>query len=106
MRLPPVSRQAFLAAAALLLVVLPIGSVTLLLALSVALDLAAAVLLLHRIAPRALGVVGVGRDAHSLALLRRTVPELRMRRPPAVVEVQVRWRQAAATRRQRLRGLS
>jgi hypothetical protein len=44
-------------------------------------------------------VVSIAGDEVSLALLRRTVPALRSRRPEAAVEAQVRWRQAGKLRR-------
>jgi hypothetical protein len=95
-------RVAFLVAAALLLVILPVGEVTVLLALFVAVDLAAAALLLQRSeTPQSHPVVPLDGDAAKLALLRRTVPALRMRRPPATVEAQVLWRHAAEKHRQR-----
>jgi hypothetical protein len=93
-------RVAYLAAAALPMVFLPIGDSAVILALFVALDLAAAALLFDHSAerekPRAVFALG---DDTSLPLLRRTVPELRSRRPAAIIEAQVAWRQAADFRR-------
>ena len=102
----PGLRVAFLVAAVLLLVILPVGEVTVLLALFVAVDLAAAALLLRPDAPQPNNsIVALDGDAASVALLRRTVPVLRMRRPAATVEAQVLWRQAAEKHRQR-RGIA
>jgi hypothetical protein len=104
---PPGLRLAMLPASALLFVALPVGDATVLFVLVLALDLAAAVLALHRLAPstRSGSVVAVvrqlGLDPASLHLLRRTVPELRGRRPPVVLAAQVRWRRAAETHRSR-----
>jgi hypothetical protein len=97
--LPFVLRQARLAAAVLFLVTLPIGDVTLLFALSLLIDLAFGLLALRRIWSTASSRVDIRYSSPSLALLRRTVPALRMRRPVRVVEAQTRWRQAAETRR-------
>ncbi|HZK89077.1 MAG TPA: hypothetical protein VFC56_02925 [Stellaceae bacterium] len=93
-------RVAFLIAAIVLLLVLPFGEASVLIALFVAVDLAAAALLPRPAAPQPANIVPSGKDARTLALLRRTVPELRMRRPAATVEAQVRWRAAAEARRQ------
>jgi hypothetical protein len=93
-------RVAYLAAAVVLLLLLPLGHVAVLLVLFVAVDLAAAALMLRQPEPRPRTVVVVGGDDGSLALMRRTVPALRMRRPVAAVEAQVRWREAAEARRQ------
>jgi len=94
-------RAVYLTAAVLLLLIMPFGQASVLLVLFVAVDLAAAALMLRPEPVRAESVVTVGGDMASLALLRRTVPELRMRRPGAIVEAQVRWRQAAQTHRGR-----
>jgi len=69
--------------------------------LFVAVDLGAAALMLRPEASREFSVVPLGGDTASLALLRRTVPELRMRRPFGTVEAQVRWREAAQSHRRR-----
>ncbi|HTQ32528.1 MAG TPA: hypothetical protein VMI30_00055 [Stellaceae bacterium] len=47
------------------------------------------------------GLVILGGDMPSLALLRRTEPALRMRRPAVTIDTQIRWRQAAEARRRR-----
>jgi hypothetical protein len=100
-------RLVCLSAAVLLLVGLPIADATVLLSLVLALDIAVAALALRKPAPASPSstVVPVGfepgSDPASLHLLRRTVPELRGRRPPAVIAAQVRWRRAAETRRSR-----
>jgi hypothetical protein len=96
----PGLRVAYLLAAVLLLTILPISQSSVLLALFVAVDLAAAALFLSRVAPQSLGIVAIG-DAVSLPLLRRTIPELRSRRPIVVIEAQVQWRQAAEFRQRR-----
>ena len=85
----------------LLFVVMPIGHASGLLALSVAADLGIAALMLLRAATGTTSVMPLGGDTASLALLRRTVPELRMRRPFGTVEAQVRWRQTAQSHRRR-----
>jgi hypothetical protein len=95
-------RVAYLVAAVLLLLILPVGNVTMLLALFVAVDLAAAVLMLRPAVPQPTTVVvALDTDAVNLTLMRRTVPALRMRRPTATIEAQILWRQAAETHRQR-----
>jgi hypothetical protein len=93
-------RAAYLAAAVLLLVLMPVGDSAVLLLLFVAVDLAAAALFLSSVAEtsKPATVVSIGDEA-ALPLLRRTVPELRSRRPAAIIEAQVAWRQAAAFRR-------
>src|SRR5665213_3686158 len=63
-------------------------------------EIATAALLPRPAAPQPANIEPSGKDARTLALLRRTVPELRMRRPAATVEAQVRWRAAAEARRQ------
>jgi hypothetical protein len=93
-------RVAYLVAAVLLLLLLPLGEATVLLALFVAADLAAAALMLRLAEPQPASIVAIGGDTRTLALHRRIVPELRMRRPVATIEVQVRWRAAAEARRQ------
>lgn len=96
----PGLRIAYLLAAALLLTTLPVSQSSVMLALFVAVDLTAAVLFLSRAAPQSLGIVTIGDNAN-LPLLRRTVPELRSRRPAVIIEAQVQWRQAAELRRRR-----
>jgi hypothetical protein len=56
--------------------------------------------LLSRARPAApVSVVAISGDETNLALLRRTVPALRSRRPTATIEAQERWRHAAGLRR-------
>ncbi len=93
-------RVAYLLAAVLLLTALPVSESSVLLALFVAIDLAAAALFLAEVTPEPIRVVAIGGNT-SVPLLRRTVPELRSRRPAAIIEVQVQWRQAAEFRRRR-----
>ena len=97
-----VLRQAYLLAAVILLLVMPWGHASVVLVLFVAADLGAAALLL-RPEPASVGpgVVALGGDMTSLNLLRRTVPELRMRRPAVAIDAQIRWRQAAEAHRRR-----
>ena len=94
-------RTAYLIAAVLLLLTVPVGQASVLLVLFVAADLGAAALFLRPVAAEAAPVVAIGGDTAGLALLRRTVPELRMRRPFATVEAQIQWRQAAQKHRRR-----
>jgi hypothetical protein len=97
----PGLRVAYLLAAVLLLSILPVSQSSVLLALFVAVDLAAAALLLNRMPTRPRAVFAIG-DGANLPLLRRTVPELRSRRPATIIEAQVAWRQAAEFRRRRI----
>jgi hypothetical protein len=95
-------RSAYLVAAIALLLMMPAGQASVMLVLFVAADLAAAALLLRPDAAASFGRVALLRgDAASLALLRRTVPELRMRRPAMAIDAQIRWRQAAEAHRRR-----
>jgi hypothetical protein len=94
-------RNAYLMAAVLLLLIMPLGHASVLLALFAAVSLGAAAMMLRPEAAQAASVVTLGGDTARLALLRRTVPELRMRRPLATVEAQIQWRQAAQNYRQR-----
>jgi hypothetical protein len=96
----PGLRVAYLLAAVLLLTMLPVSQSSVLLALFVAVDLAAATLFLNRSTPQQSGVVAIA-DRTNLPLFRRTVPELRSRRPAAIIEAQVAWRQAGEFRRRR-----
>lgn len=91
-------RAAYLVTAIVLLLILPFGDAVLLV-LFVAVDLAAAALLLRQAEPPAKTVLVVGADDGRLGLLRRTVPALRKHRPTATVEAQVRWREAVKARR-------
>jgi hypothetical protein len=92
-------RVAYLLGAAVLLLILPLGDTSVFLVLFVAVDLAAAALLLSRVAaarpPKVVAISG----GTAVPLFRRTVPELRSRRPAAIIEAQVGWRQAADYRR-------
>jgi hypothetical protein len=99
----PSLRVACVVAGTLPLIFLPVGDAAMYLALFVALDAAAVALVLSRLVPRRMSprpVVALGEVA-SLALFRRTVPELRGRRPAAIIDAQVAWRQAAEYRRRR-----
>jgi hypothetical protein len=69
--------------------------------LFVAADLGAAALMLRPEAAEPLSVAAVGGDMATLALFRRTMPELRMRRPALTIEAQIRWRQEAERHRRR-----
>ncbi len=93
-------------AAAALLTVAPLGNLALLIALFALADLGIVVLVarLIRRLRRAdeAAVVSLDRGA-PLALRRRTEPALWARRPAGVVEMQVRWRQAAEAHRNRAR---
>lgn len=82
--------------------VLPVGHIGLGLVLLVAADLAAAMVIARLIAARrkkAVSSVVVLDRSVPMHLLRRTEPALRSRRPVGVVEMQVRWRQAAEAHR-------
>jgi hypothetical protein len=102
-------RVAYLLGAALLLVGLPVGDATALFALLLALDVAIAALVLRHLPRRqppntpaqpiiAAWVGRIGTGHSTVQLMRRTAPELRMRRPANVIAVQARWRMAAAAR--------
>lgn len=92
-------RSCCLLAAVLLSLMLPIGEASVVLVLYVAAVLGAAVMMLRpdTAAPRP--VAAIGGDMATMALLRRTRPELRMRRPAVTIEAQIRWRQEAERRR-------
>jgi hypothetical protein len=100
----PGLRVAYLLAAVLLLLILPLGDTSVGLALFVALDLATAALLLNRLAAERQPKVVAIADGAAEPLFRRTVPALRSRRPAAIIEAQVAWRQAAARHRQHVAG--
>src|SRR5579862_9623379 len=87
--LQPSLRLAYLIAAMLLLLILPIAKASVVLVMFVAAILAAAALMLRPEATRDDAVVALGSDMASLALLRRTVPELRMRRPAVAIDAQI-----------------
>jgi hypothetical protein len=93
-------RLAYLVAAVSLLLVLSPGQAGALLALFVTVDLAATGLRMRPPTVQPERIVGIASDPATRALLRRVVPELRMRRPVATIEAQVRWRVAAEARRQ------
>lgn len=80
---------------------MPVGQVSVLLVLFVAADLGAAALMLRPETAQPLAVTSIGGDPATLALLRRTTPELRMRRPAVTIEAQLRWRQEAERHRRR-----
>ena len=95
-------RIAYLIAGVLLLVAMPWGQVSVLLLLFVAVDLAAAAMFLRSPPPRQTPpVVELDSGVADLALRRRTVPTLRMRRPAEAIEAQLSWRQAAQSYRRR-----
>jgi hypothetical protein len=94
-------RQAYLIAAVILLLIMPWGHASVVLVLFVAADLGAAALMLRPEPAPMSSVVTLGGDMTSLNLLRRTVPELRMRRPAVAIDAQIRWRQAAEAHRRR-----
>jgi len=94
-------RAAYLAAAVLLLLVLPLGDSSVFLALFVAVDLAAACLMLTRPEPQPAPLARIGDSEADPSLIRRTAPGLRGRRPVVVIDEQVRWRQAAEFRQHR-----
>jgi hypothetical protein len=94
-------RAAYLLAAVLLLLLMPYGQASVLLVLFVAVDLAAAALMLRPEPAKAEAIVAIHADRASLPLLRRTVPGLRMRRPSVTIEAQAQWRQIAQIHRER-----
>ena len=94
-------RLAFLTLAVLLLLMMPLGEGSVMLALFVAADLGAAALMLQPGPGPRSKVVPLHGDAENLALLRRIVPELRMRRPGLAIDEQIQWRQATEAHRRR-----
>jgi hypothetical protein len=94
-------RLAFLTAALLLLLMMPWGEAGVMLAMFVAVDLGAAALMLRPEQPHGFRVVQLRGDAPNLELMRRIVPELRMRRPALAIDAQIQWRQMAETHRRR-----
>jgi hypothetical protein len=95
-------RRAYLTAAILLLLVMPWGQASVALALLVAAGLGAAALMLRPEPAAAMtGLATIRGEPTSLALFRRTVPELRMRRPAVAIDAQIRWREAAEAHRRR-----
>jgi hypothetical protein len=99
--LPNVS-HIFLPATAFLLAVTPVGNVGLALVLLVVADLLVVLFIARLIAARRKrneNSLVVLDDDVPMHLFRRTEPALRSRRPTGVVEMQVRWRQAAEAHR-------
>ena len=95
-------RLAYLIAAVMLLLAMPWGQASVILILFVAADLGAAALMLRpEPVVTAPSIVSIGGDPATVSLLRRTVPELRMRRPAVAIDAQIKWRQAAAAARRR-----
>ena len=94
-------RSLYLIAAVFLLLTMPIGHASVALVLFVAAVLGAAALMLRPEAAEPLSVAAIGGDAATMALFRRTMPELRMRRPAVTIEAQIRWRQEAERHRRR-----
>jgi hypothetical protein len=92
----------YLLIAVLLLLVMPLDHGSVMLVLFVAADLGAAALMLRPDAVPASTPAAIAVDAAALALYRRTLPELRIRRPAVTIEAQTRWRQQAE-RHRRLR---
>jgi len=87
---------------AVLLAIAPIGNLALAMVLVVVADIAIALFIARLIAARRKKTVGsvVVMDAEMpMELRRRTEPGLRARRPTGIVEMQVRWRQAAEAHR-------
>lgn len=95
--------------AALPLALLPVRNLGLLLLLAVAADLAIVVAIVRVVSARrtrATEAEIVSLDGTGpVALRRRTEPKMRGRRPESVVEMQVRWRQAAEAHRRARHGL-
>ncbi len=93
---------------AVIMTAAPVGSLALALLLLALADVAVVVAIARLIIARrraAAGSVVMIDDAASVRLRRRTRPELRARRPAGIIEMQVRWRQAAeAHRRSRSQG--
>lgn len=87
---------------AFLLAATPVGNLGLVLVLLVVADLLVVLVIARVIAARRRKnvdpIVTLDRDV-PLHLVRRTQPTLRSRRPTGVVEMQVRWRQAAEAHR-------
>lgn len=94
-------RSLYLIAAIALLLIMPVGQASVFLVLFVAADLGAAALMLRPETAEPLSVAAIGGDTATLALFRRTMPELRMRRPAVTIEAQLRWRQEAERHRRR-----
>jgi hypothetical protein len=86
-----------------ILVVAPIGNTTVLLLLSLTLELAIALMLVReRSQQRGSAPMSPPVENHApVHLIRRTVPQLRARRPFGIVQEQVRWRVRAEAHRRR-----
>ena len=89
--------------AAATVMIAPIGEATIALLLAVALNLAIVAVIGRDLRQWRLAVARRAEEA-ALLLRRRTVPQLRSRRPFGVVEEQVRWRHAAEGHRSRREG--
>ncbi len=87
--------------AVIALLVAPVNETAMLMLLGAAVNLAIATLLLRDLRRRQTVPALVGHDRADLYLQRRTLPQLRSRRPTGVVEEQVRWRHAAETHKRR-----
>jgi hypothetical protein len=83
--------------------IVPIGEFLIWLWLVVAAEIAVVILLQRECFGSRTPVIVAMQDEHMLPLLRRIVPNLRSRRPSAVIEAQQRWREAAEARRRRAR---
>jgi hypothetical protein len=85
--------------AAMILVVAPIGNATILLVVATTLNMRLAAIVVREVLGRKAAAAAALDDQRQLQLRRRTIPQLRARRPFGVIEAQVRWRQAAEARR-------
>jgi hypothetical protein len=98
----PNASDILLPAAAFLFAVTPVGNLGLALVLLVVADLLVVLFIARIIAARRKRtdnpIVTFDKDV-PVHLLRRTEPSLRSRRPTGIVEMQVRWRQAAEAHR-------
>lgn len=92
-------RSLYLIVAVLLLLIMPLGHASVMLSLFVAADLGAAALMLRSKAAQSSGPAAIAADVASLTLYRRTLPELRMRRPAVTIDAQIRWREQAEQHR-------
>jgi hypothetical protein len=85
-----------------ILVVAPIGNTTVLLLLSLTVELALALMLVRERRPAAPAEISSPTENPApVYLLRRMVPRLRARRPFGIVQEQVRWRVRAEAHRRR-----
>lgn len=94
-------RSCCLIAAVVLSLIMPIGEASVMLVLFVASVLGAGALMVRPEAAKPLSIAALGGDIATMALFRRTRPELRMHRPAMTIEAQIRWRQEAERRRRR-----